>query len=674
MENVARRYSDEEFWHLVDQQLGEPSKRATRQLECEGGPSAHEQDDNVDEEFCDQVRSFEEYPVDSSSDEESVDGDSSSISSSGNDFVSFLKIWSVRENVPNATLSRLLRGLARFLPENQLLGAQTLLRTPRIPIIINQIEGGEYWHRGLEKSLRHLFSDLSEDRTVSLDFNVDGVSLFPRTNKHTWTILGKVFEEPRSDVFVIGLFYGDSKPKRIEEFLEPFVEETNRLIHDPIKMKDKTLNVTIRCFICDAPARAFIRANIGATSYQECLKCKAKGIRVNVAGSRQISYPLAKADARTDEEYRSSSHSKGHMECSVDEKKDEAKTPLSKLDIDMVEHFIVGDSLDVLHLGMMKTYLTDKTKGEHNITKWDTKDVEAMDSIIQSIKLPCEFDRRYPTPISMLSDWNGREFATFLNYVGVAVLKEFLKDDEYTHFLNLFIAVTICSNNIYQDHLDDAQRLIDSFVEEQYKRTGQISSNLHTTIHITNECTRFGPLPQNSTYPFKNFLHKIREAVSHGKNSLQKLANRIEEYSNLPTAPTPQPTYPVLRQKDIIAGTETRYSSIVLRKGFTLKSQHFADCWLLTTSNKIVRMVAATDEFICGVEIVEQHSQFDHTLFDLVRVYYTDNCENVSEEKSYRLDEVCCKLVAVRVNAKVVYIPLHHTLPDSLDSCSAIPI
>ncbi|XP_035792098.1 uncharacterized protein LOC118466621 [Anopheles albimanus] len=670
---INEKYTDEEFWQLVNEKLGESSRRTAQQVELEEGTSVvqanQDQEENVVEDSSDQEYVIEEPLCDSSSDEETIDEDSNNVESWGTDMTTFLKVWSLEKKVPHATLTPLLKGMARFLHQHPLpKDARTLLRTPRVAATITPIAGGEYWHRGLEKALRLSFSDLSQDKTVSLDFNVDGLSLFNRTTKQTWTILGKVFEEPRMDVFVIGLFYGDSKPKRIEEFLEPFVEETNRLMNDPIKINDKLLKVQIRCFVCNTPARAFLRATIGANSYEECLKCKAIGEKVNIGGKQQVSYPLEKADDRTDEEFRSLSSGMHPLEQTVD------KNPLHKLDLDLVEDFIVGDSLHLLHLGIMKTYLKDRTKGEHNFKKWNSKDVETMDKIIQGIKLPCEFNRRYPTPIEKLADWNGREFATFLNYVGVAVLKEFLNYEEYKHFLNLFTAATIWSNNIYQGHLDDAQRMIDSFVVEQHKITNHIARNLHNITHITKECKRFGPLPQNSTYAFESFLHEIKAMVRHGKKPLQKLANRIEEYSSLPRPQARQPTYPVLRQKDIIAGTETRYSSIVLRERFTLKSQHFADCWLLTTSNKVVRMVAATNESIRGVEIVEQLPQFSHHLSDMLRVYYTNNSENITEEKSYSLNEVYCKLVAIKVNTKTVFIPLHHTLPESLLSCNVIPI
>lgn len=59
---------------------------------------------------------------------------------------------------------------------------------------------------------------------------------------------------------VIGIYLGKSKPLHVQLFLNTFVEECNNLLRHGIELSDGSLlNIEIRCFIADSPARAFIK-------------------------------------------------------------------------------------------------------------------------------------------------------------------------------------------------------------------------------------------------------------------------------------------------------------------------------------------------------------------------------------------------------------------------------
>ena len=67
--------------------------------------------------------------------------------------------------------------------------------------------------------------------------------------------------------FIIGLFYGRYKPKDSNEFLEKFVDESIALIDSGIIIYGKVYKFTISAFICDTPARSFIKGNKEHGSY-----------------------------------------------------------------------------------------------------------------------------------------------------------------------------------------------------------------------------------------------------------------------------------------------------------------------------------------------------------------------------------------------------------------------
>lgn len=51
------------------------------------------------------------------------------------------------------------------------------------------------------------------------------------------------------------------KPPSAREFLQQFVDEMVSIGNEGIDIGETTIAVSIRCFICDTPARSFIKGN-----------------------------------------------------------------------------------------------------------------------------------------------------------------------------------------------------------------------------------------------------------------------------------------------------------------------------------------------------------------------------------------------------------------------------
>lgn len=67
----------------------------------------------------------------------------------------------------------------------------------------------------------------------------------------------------KSRVFLIGLYHGSSKPKDVNDFLKDFIDEMKLIKLHGITNQSIIIHATITGFICDAPARAFLK----------CIKC-----------------------------------------------------------------------------------------------------------------------------------------------------------------------------------------------------------------------------------------------------------------------------------------------------------------------------------------------------------------------------------------------------------------
>ncbi|EAT45714.1 AAEL003021-PA [Aedes aegypti] len=195
--------------------------------------------------------------------------------------------------------------------------------------------------------------------TVSINVNVDGLPIYNSTTKNFWPILCNIYEYPSIAPFTVGIYYGNGKPKDINQFMSPFIEELVNLLRLGVTINGYQLNLRIRCFICDTPARSFVKAVISFNGKYGCLKCTTKG-RYSML-TRTMTYPELTAPLRTDEKFRSmeySNHRRG-------------QTPLMQLPIDMIQDIIVGDSLHLLELGVMKKLLTGWRTGSMTLkAKW----------------------------------------------------------------------------------------------------------------------------------------------------------------------------------------------------------------------------------------------------------------------------------------------------------------
>lgn len=60
---------------------------------------------------------------------------------------------------------------------------------------------------------------------------------------------------------IIGIYCRENKPPTPDEFLTPFVDELLIILNNGIIINGHKINIRIRCFICDTPARSFIKGN-----------------------------------------------------------------------------------------------------------------------------------------------------------------------------------------------------------------------------------------------------------------------------------------------------------------------------------------------------------------------------------------------------------------------------
>ena len=173
--------------------------------------------------------------------------------------ITSLAEWCVNFKISLVAVGALLLLLKYFpcLPKDP----RTLLNTPRKHVIKRLASGGEYSHIGLEKGIQQVLQGCvpSDADCLKVQFNTDGLPLFKSSSTSLWTILGMLKNHIIKTVFVIGVFCGREKPASVIEFLEDFVTETLSLLQNGLIINGKHLTMKIHSFVCDAPARAFVK-------------------------------------------------------------------------------------------------------------------------------------------------------------------------------------------------------------------------------------------------------------------------------------------------------------------------------------------------------------------------------------------------------------------------------
>lgn len=193
-----------------------------------------------------------------------------------------------------------------FLPKD----ARSLLHTPRGKIIVKQIPPGEYIHLGLEFGIQALLQKIQENsipEVLIIDFSTDGAEINKTTQ--VWPIQFEIINVPNTKPEIAGVYVGRAKAEHAKDLFEDFVAEFNSLAKKGgVQFNNKLVPIKLRCFIADAPARAYVLNHVTHVGEFLCSQCKVQGVRHE--GSMRFSG--GGHQLRTSKEYREYCDKKHH--------------------------------------------------------------------------------------------------------------------------------------------------------------------------------------------------------------------------------------------------------------------------------------------------------------------------------------------------------------------------
>ncbi|XP_065681914.1 uncharacterized protein LOC136095372 [Hydra vulgaris] len=147
---------------------------------------------------------------------------------------------------------------------------------------LHDVFPGKYYHFGIQNGLCQLIPILKqacligENNLFKLKVGIDGLPLFKSTIAGFWPITAAI-DKISNSVFLVGLYYGENKPKSCQEFTFYLVNEMKLLSESGFIFEEITYNVEFLFCNCDMPAKSFLKCVKGHTAYFGCDRCKIKG-------------------------------------------------------------------------------------------------------------------------------------------------------------------------------------------------------------------------------------------------------------------------------------------------------------------------------------------------------------------------------------------------------------
>lgn len=380
---------------------------------------------------------------------------------------------------------------------------------------------GKYVHIGLQQQLKKISSEIISSGLdeIFLDIGIDGLPLFKSSGLGLWPILAQAKQLRNTDVFIIGCYVGAKKPINVNSFLHDFVNDVLEINKSGFFIDQKTINIKIRAFICDAPAKAFVCGIKGHMSSNGCSKCQQYAKKIDGV----MRYSETVGDKRTDEDFSLRKYPNFHQPIHM-----ELQMELERLGVGMVSKFPI-DSMHLIDLGITKKILVYITK-KKSINPVPSSSILLISEALLSLSphIPREFARK-PRTLLEICRWKATEFRQFSLYTGIVVLKENVPEEIYTHFLLLFCFYRIYSVSSNSEHKQKAETMVRMFVEQfpvLYGRSS-VSYNVHNVLHIPECVEQFGILSNFSAYSFENFMQKIKKKIKMPKHISQQIYNNF---------------------------------------------------------------------------------------------------------------------------------------------------
>ena len=482
-----------------------------------------------DDEFWDLLpidTDLSEYEGDSDSHVSSESGESNTEENEQEepDLKEKLRSWAVRNHCTRNTVNEILKIMNQEgLPVP--LDMRTLLETmSNVPVISKA--GGQYFYFGVGEAIKRNMTYVEED-IARIKISIDGIPIYSSKGSSLWPISVTI---NKSSPAAVALWYGKSKPSSTEDYLRDLINECKVLLREGLNIQDRVIEIIIFCFVCDAPARAYLKGIVNPSGYHSCERCTIHGEWLS---NRIVFNKREKTSLRTDEEMLELKYSRGahpHQHY---------PSPLAELNIGLVSCFVL-DFMHLVCLGVVRRllrFLTGAVSGTRcgKLSSSMINEVNNGPSGLLSIRLPSEFNRQ-PRSLDDLAYWKATELRSFVLYSGMVVLRKVLKRDQYKHFLSLSISMRLLCEScepVRNSSIEHARSLLEYFVWNAHLHYGPLFNvyTVHGLIHVPDDVASLGlSLDEISAFPFENYLGWMKRLCRGKLKPVVQITKRLDEW------------------------------------------------------------------------------------------------------------------------------------------------
>lgn len=388
-----------------------------------------------------------------------------------------------------------------------------------------------------------------EQLFISIMLHSDGIPLYKSKNLNAWPILGAILELPpfartRADnILLLGMWIGKKKPK-FEIVYQKLSAQFSILKNDGLKVGDtEQIKVIFPMLMGDMPALSSMVNFVEPNAFYACMFCHTRGVYHH--RGHCITYPIDhQSELRTTQSFHECSQLATDQQPRIDRERTKGVKGTSTfaqiLDVP-IPHAIVIDSMHTVFLCHSKKLLM------HLQSLISKENMKKISNKLQSMKYIHDILRR-PRTINNINKWKASEVRTFILYVGLPVLSEFLAEDDCGH-LALYVVILRLMHDYWKDD-EELSKSISSLLHCYIDGLGErIESNsyppnlmtisTHTHLHLPLQCKKFGRLDWLSNFVFESFLGFLKAFVKGSRGAADQIAFAFT--SNF-VAPKKQPT------------------------------------------------------------------------------------------------------------------------------------
>ncbi|CAF2107921.1 unnamed protein product [Rotaria magnacalcarata] len=403
---------------------------------------------------------------------------------------------------------------------------------------------------------------------ITLTMNVDGIQPNKGSDRSIWPVLLVINEIKRKkryspeNTIIAGMWPGPSKPSRNEMslFFKNIVSDLQDLEKGHVfqlycpehDYRCELLKVFLISACCDKPAQCLIQCLPEPTAFFGCGNCEIEGISVptNNHGSI-VSFAIYENDQlayeRTNERHdlllEQQRKNKIQManftryrgrRALIEAHKNTEKGIKGPCMLRILSYFDVGhsflvDSLHNIYLGLFRRLLSLWLSHQDKDEQWSVYSrINYLSSLLSRIRFPST-TTRYPRSLNKFAKYKGSELRLVLLF-GHSIFEKILKDEYYSHFLLLVLAIHYAESRcLTRDMVDIVGKLCNTFLYEFPKlyTTRQNVQVVHSISHLSETLRKFGPLSTYSTFNFENRLGVLTRSSKGTRRHATEMMNNL---------------------------------------------------------------------------------------------------------------------------------------------------